>query len=94
LRLAHGHWSLHYTNLAISQIAHSYQFSDASHFSKMHREYYEITPAEARLNGPKDLDVESELDDGDIIGHILSGELFLLDDRLDNRLEKLASAAR
>ena len=37
LRLAHGHWSLYYTNLAISQIAHSYQFSDASHFSKMHR---------------------------------------------------------
>lgn len=51
LRLAHGHWSLHHTNLSVSQIAHVYRFSDASHFTRMHRRYYGVPPARARALG-------------------------------------------
>ena len=51
MRLAHGHWSLHHTNLSIAQIAHVYHFSDASHFTRMHRLMYGMTPAQARTLG-------------------------------------------
>ena len=51
MRLAHGHWSLHHTNLSIAQIAHVYHFSDASHFTRMHRLLYGMTPAQARALG-------------------------------------------
>ena len=37
MRLAHGHWSLHHTSMSIAQVAHVYKFSDASHFTRMHR---------------------------------------------------------
>lgn len=81
LRLAHAHWSLHHTSLSIAQIAHYYQFSDASHFSKIHKEHYGTTPAEARIQGPSKKHCREKNEEG-IINHILSGELFLLDDRL------------
>lgn len=79
MRLAHAHWSLHHTELSIAQIAHCYQFSDASHFSKVHRETYGMTPAEARTTGPDA--VEAILTGNSMIDRILAGELFLLDDR-------------
>jgi len=53
MRLAHGHWSLHNTKVSISQIAYSYQFSDASHFTQTHRKFYGMTPTQARAKGPE-----------------------------------------
>ncbi len=84
LRLAHAHWTLHNTSMAIAQIAHGYQFSDASHFSKIHREYYGVTPAEARINGPNTSSPTVTVENH-IVRRILEGELFLLDDRIPAR---------
>ncbi|MEX0297514.1 MAG: GlxA family transcriptional regulator [Kordiimonas sp.] len=81
LRLAHAHWTLHNTSMAIAQIAHLYQFSDASHFSKIHREFYGVTPAEARIGGPN-IRPKGDGEQSLIVRRILEGELFLLDDRI------------
>jgi len=79
LRLAHGHWSLHHTDMSISQIAHRFQFSDASHFSKMHKLYYGITPAAARASGPAEhYEATDSTTESTLIKHIIKGELFLL----------------
>jgi len=84
LRVSHAHWSLHHTALTLSQIAHMYQFSDASHFSKIHREYYGITPAGARAHGPFALDRKPAemMAQSAMIKCLLLGELFLLDNKL------------
>jgi transcriptional regulator GlxA family with amidase domain len=78
MRLAHGHWSLHHTNLSIAQIAHVYHFSDASHFTRMHRMMYGVTPAQARTLGPEEsrAATASRLPAG-IVGHVLAGGLFI-----------------
>jgi transcriptional regulator GlxA family with amidase domain len=78
MRLAHGHWSLHHTNMSIAQIAHVYRFSDASHFTRMHRLLYGITPAQARTLGEERsrAGLEARLPDG-VVGHVLAGGLFI-----------------
>lgn len=78
MRLAHGHWSLHHTALTIAQIAHSYQFSDASHFTRLHRQYYGTTPVKARGGGEeKCREKLDKLYSGNMTGRILSGALFV-----------------
>jgi transcriptional regulator GlxA family with amidase domain len=64
MRLAHGHWSLHHTSMSIAQVAHVYKFSDASHFTRMHRLLYGLTTAQARL--PEG-----------VVGHVLAGGQFI-----------------
>ncbi|QCR22069.1 AraC family transcriptional regulator [Pontibacter sp. SGAir0037] len=39
---------LHYSNLTLSQIAHEFGFSDISHFSKIFRKYYGMSPKDFR----------------------------------------------
>ena len=78
MRLAHGHWSLHHTNLSVSQIAHVYRFSDASHFTRLHRHYYGVPPARARSLGE---DAARKLIPRcrrrGTIGQVLAGGLFI-----------------
>jgi transcriptional regulator GlxA family with amidase domain len=78
LRLAHGHWSLQHTDMSISQVAHVYRFSDASHFTRMHRLYYGITPAQTRSGAePRPAPKRSARAANGILGQILSGGLFI-----------------
>lgn len=78
LRLAQGHWSLHQTNMSIAQIAHTYWFSDASHFTRMHRLMYGVPPAQARDLGPDGSHRKIRPGkSGAIIGQILAGGLFI-----------------
>ena len=78
LRLAHGHWSLQHTDMSISQIAHVYRFSDASHFTRMHRLYYGITPAQARGGvEPRHALKRTARATNEILAQILSGGLFI-----------------
>lgn len=78
MRLAHGHWSLHHTNMSVSQIAHVYRFSDASHFTRLHRLYYGVPPARARAVGE---DGSRKLIPGarreGVVGQVLAGGLFI-----------------
>ena len=78
MRLAHGHWSLHHTNLSVSQIAHVYRFSDASHFTRLHRLYYGVPPARARALGE---DAARKLIPRrrrrSTVGQVLAGGLFI-----------------
>jgi transcriptional regulator GlxA family with amidase domain len=76
LRLAHGHWSLQHTDMSISQIAHVYRFSDASHFTRMHRIYYGVTPAQARA-GRRQISPRTARATNGIVAQILSGGLFI-----------------
>jgi transcriptional regulator GlxA family with amidase domain len=78
MRLAHGHWSLHHTNLSIAQISHVYLFSDASHFTRMHRLLYGMTPAQARALGDEEsrAALVARLPDG-VVGRVLAGGLFI-----------------
>ena len=78
MRLAHGHWSLHHTSLSIAQIAHMYRFSDASHFTRMHRLLYGVTPAQARTLGEvaSRVRIESRVRAG-VVGQVLAGGLFI-----------------
>ena len=48
LRMAQGRWELLNTHKPISGIAFDNGFSDASHFIRLYRKYYGITPASAR----------------------------------------------
>ena len=78
MRLAHGHWSLHHTNMSIAQVAHVYKFSDASHFTRMHRLLYGLTPAQARElgeDGSREA-MQVRLPEG-VVGHVLAGGLFI-----------------
>jgi transcriptional regulator GlxA family with amidase domain len=78
MRLAHGHWSLHHTNMSIAQVAHVYKFSDASHFTRMHRLLYGLTPAQARdlgEDGSREA-MQARLPEG-VVGHVLAGGLFI-----------------
>lgn len=78
MRLAHGHWSLHHTNLSISQIAHVYRFSDASHFTRMHRLLYGMTPAQARDLGDEGSRAIMQIKRPDsVVGRVLAGGLFI-----------------
>lgn len=78
MRLAHAHWSLHHTNLSIVQIAHVYRFSDASHFTRLHRLLYGMPPGKARAAGEQEcrVRVQSEGPPG-IVGQVLAGGLFI-----------------
>jgi len=78
MRLAHGHWSLHHTNMSIAQIAHVYRFSDASHFTRMHRLLYDMTPAQARAMGDDGTRaiLQAGRPDG-VVGRVLAGGLFI-----------------
>jgi transcriptional regulator GlxA family with amidase domain len=78
MRLAHGHWSLHHTNMSIAQVAHVYRFSDASHFTRMHRLLYGLTPAQARELGEEASrnEMQARLPEG-VVGHVLAGGLFI-----------------
>lgn len=78
LRLAHGHWSLHHTSMSVSQIAHVYRFSDASHFTRLHRQHYGVPPARARAIGEdasRELIPRSRRDT--VVGQVLAGGLFI-----------------
>lgn len=78
MRLAHAHWALHQTTLSISQIAHHYQFSDASHFTRLHREYYDLTPAKARRMGPEECEKKIKTSPpAGIAGRVLTGGIFV-----------------
>jgi len=48
LRMAQGRWELLNTHKPISGIALDNGFSDASHFIRLYRMYYDVTPAAAR----------------------------------------------
>lgn len=48
LRLAHARWEVLNTEKSIGWIASDYGFSDASHFSRLFREYYGATPIAVR----------------------------------------------
>jgi transcriptional regulator GlxA family with amidase domain len=78
MRLAHGHWSLHHTSMSIAQVAHVYKFSDASHFTRMHRLLYGLTPAQARELGEEASrqELQARLPEG-VVGHVLAGGLFI-----------------
>ena len=78
MRLAHGHWSLHHTGMSIAQIAHIYRFSDASHFTRMHRLLYGMPPAHARTLGEEGsrAALENRRLQG-IVGRVLAGGLFI-----------------
>lgn len=78
LRLAQGHWSLHQTSMSIAQIAHTYRFSDASHFTRMHRLMYGVPPARARDLGPDASHRKIKArKPRNIVGQILAGGLFI-----------------
>lgn len=78
MRLAHGHWSLHHTSMSISRISHEYQFSDASHFTRVHREVYGLTPAHARQLGSEESTASMATQQANkIIKSILAGGLFI-----------------
>lgn len=48
LRMAHGRWELLNTDKPIGSVALDHGFADASHFTRLFRKYYGITPAMAR----------------------------------------------
>jgi len=48
LRMSHGRWELVHTEKSIGSIAVDHGFSDASHFTRLFRKYYGVTPAMAR----------------------------------------------
>jgi transcriptional regulator GlxA family with amidase domain len=79
LRLAHGHRSLHKTNMSISQIAQNYQFSDSSHFTRLHTQFFGTSPAKTRAMGREEC-VKKIIKIGHkkIIRQILLGDLFIL----------------
>lgn len=78
MRLAHGHWSLHHTNMSISRISHDYGFADASHFTRIHRDIYGITPARARHLGPEESkDLMEARQRNEMMRSILAGGLFI-----------------
>ncbi len=80
IRLAHGHWSLHHSSMPISKIAHSYQFSDASHFTRMHNQFYGVTPAQARTLGADYCKQKMQaLQNDKLIADILAGGLSIMD---------------
>jgi AraC-like DNA-binding protein len=62
--------------MSISQIAHVYRFSDASHFTRMHRIYYGVTPAQARA-GLRQTSLRTARATNGIVAQILSGGLFI-----------------
>ncbi|MGH8758210.1 MAG: helix-turn-helix transcriptional regulator [Burkholderiales bacterium] len=48
LRMSHGRWDVMNTKKPIASLAWEYDFSDASHFTRLFRKYYGTTPAQAR----------------------------------------------
>jgi transcriptional regulator GlxA family with amidase domain len=48
LRMAHGRWEILNTEKSVGWIASDYGFSDASHFTRLFRKYYGVTPVLAR----------------------------------------------
>jgi transcriptional regulator GlxA family with amidase domain len=48
MRIAHCRWEILYTTKSNGQIALDHGFSDASHFTRVFRKYYGMTPASAR----------------------------------------------
>ncbi|MDC0004463.1 helix-turn-helix domain-containing protein, partial [Porticoccaceae bacterium] len=80
VRLAYSHWELHHSILSISQIAYNYRFSDAAHFTRIHRSYYGVTPHQARCLGQNACRLKLEsVQSEPIVKSILSGELSLLE---------------
>lgn len=78
MRLAHGHWSLHHTNMSVSQIAHVYRFSDASHFTRLHRLHYGMPPAQARAIGEDaSRKIIATRKHKGVVGQVLAGGLFI-----------------
>ena len=64
LRISHGRWDILHTTKSIATIAWEQSFSDVSHFTRVFREYYGITPAEARAKGPRHFPRPDEKNDG------------------------------
>jgi transcriptional regulator GlxA family with amidase domain len=78
MRLAHGHWSLLHTNMSIAQIAHIYRFSDASHFTRMHRLLYGMPPAQTRALGEDGLkELAPRRRPTGVVERLLAGGLFI-----------------
>jgi len=78
MRLANGHWGLHHTSSSISEIAYCYGFSDVSHFTLLHGQYYGMTPAKARDIGERDcVEMMETLQPDGIIRQLLAGGLFI-----------------
>lgn len=51
LRLAHSRWEVLHTNKSIGWIASDFGFADPSHFTRLFRRYYGVTPQAARTSG-------------------------------------------
>lgn len=51
LRLAHSRWEVLNTDKSIGWIASDFGFADASHFTRLFRRYYGVTPHAARASG-------------------------------------------
>lgn len=51
LRLAHSRWEVLNTDKSVGWIASDFGFSDASHFTRLFRQYYGVTPQAAREAG-------------------------------------------
>jgi transcriptional regulator GlxA family with amidase domain len=79
MRLAHAHWALKKSSLSISEIAHYFRFSDASHFTRLHRKYYGMSPSAVRAMSTLDYS-QLRLSSGfeEVIQQILFGGLFII----------------
>jgi len=79
MRLAHAHWSLKKTALPISEIAHHFRFSDSSHFTRLHKSFYGISPSAVRnLSSINYVELKRGSDVVEVIKQILFGGLFII----------------
>ena len=82
LRLAHGHWDVIHTSNSITQIALDCGFVDASHFCRNYVRLYGNTPSRNRSGSHKSTNALPTFPGNNkIMKQILSGDLFILDDR-------------
>ena len=79
LRLAYGHLSLKNTNTPITTIAYNYRFSDASHFSRVHTDFYGVTPSFIRSNNESAIpNIQTNTKLNHIEKQMLTGKIFII----------------